>query len=395
MTRTLLVTNDFPPKVGGIQSYLGELWGRLDPVTTAVLTASSDRRAAAHDAALAARGLEVTRVPRRTLYLPTPRAARAVDAAVARSRPDLVLYDPFVPLALLGRRRGVPYGVVLHGAEVAIPARLPVTSALARRVLQGAAVAVCAGGYPREEAARLVGAAMPPVVEVPPGVDLVRYTPPSDATRLAARRRFGLSPSDVCVVSVGRLVPRKGLDVLLQAGGSLSGRVAGLTVLIAGAGRDERRLRRLAARTLPGRARLLGQVDDETKVALLQAADLFAQPCRSRHGGLEQEGFGIVFLEAAACGLPQLAGRSGGSHEAVDDGVTGVVVDDPADAASVARSLEALLADRDRLLAMRSASRARVVEHFSYEVLARRLAEGLGEVVGGCATDPGSLPRPR
>ncbi len=148
MTRTLLVTNDFPPKLGGIQSYLGELWSRLDPATTVVLTASSDPEAAAHDAGLLERGLVVERVGVRTLYLPTPSAARAVDAAVARHRPDLILYDPAMPLGLLGERAGVPYGVIVHGAELAIPARLPVLSSLCARTIRRASAVVCAGSYP-------------------------------------------------------------------------------------------------------------------------------------------------------------------------------------------------------------------------------------------------------
>src|ERR1700724_1830053 len=122
MIRTLLVANDFPPKLGGIQSYLEALWLRLDPGSTSVLTARSDDLAAAYDEAPLARGVRIDRVGSSTLYVPTRRARAAVDAAIERASPDLVLYDPWVPLGAIGRRRGVPYGLVLHGAEVAIPA---------------------------------------------------------------------------------------------------------------------------------------------------------------------------------------------------------------------------------------------------------------------------------
>ena len=190
MTKTLLVTNDFPPKVGGIQSYLEELWRRLDPSMVTVLTASSHRGAAAYDADALSEGRHVERVRGSTLYVPTPRVRRAIDAAVERTRPDLVLYDPYVPLAMAGRRRGLPYGVVLHGAEVAIPARLPAVRRLRARVLRDAAVVVSAGSYPEDEARRLAGDDLPRSCQVPPGVDATRFVPldPDAARRAPAAR---------------------------------------------------------------------------------------------------------------------------------------------------------------------------------------------------------------
>lgn len=386
MTRTLLVTNDFPPKLGGIQSYLGELWSRLDPSSTVVLTASSDPAAPDHDAASRARGLVVERVRARTLYLPSPATRRAVDAAVLRHRPELILYDPAIPLGLLGRRSGIPYGVVLHGAEVAIPARLPGVSGVLRQVLRGAAAVVCAGGYPEKEARRVVGD-LAGVVQVPPGVDTSFYAPMDEEARRAFRSAQGVGDAEALVVSVGRLVPRKGLDVLIEAVARSEAR-ASIVLALAGTGRDAARLRRVAESS-GVRVRFLGRVGEEDKVAWLGAADLFAQPCRSRWLGLEQEGFGIAFLEAAACGAPQLAGRSGGSAEAVEDGVTGAVVDDPRDPAAVASALDRLLADRDRLAAMGRDSRARALASFDYDRLAVRLAEGL-EGALAAATGPGS-----
>lgn len=392
--RTVLVTNDFPPKLGGIQSYLGELWRRLDPATTSVLTASSHPDADAYDAQLRARGLDVERVKGATLYLPTPGARRAIDRAVERTAPDLVLYDPFVPLALCGERRGVPYGVVLHGAEVAIPGRVPLLAPLARRVLAHASVLVCAGSYPEDEARRIAGASLAPVVRIPPGVDVAAYTPLTDERRAAVRAAVGVSDDAALVVTVGRLVPRKGIDVLLGAVDECATAHPGLTLVVVGAGRDSRRLERLAA-TSRATVRLLGAVDEQRKIELLGAADVFAQPCRSRWGGLEQEGFGIVFLEAAACGTPQLAGRSGGSFEAVDDGVTGLVVDAPADPKAVANALYAMLADPERCAAMGRAARQRAVASFDYDLLATQLAVGLEGALGGASHNPGTASGPR
>ena len=383
VTTTLLVTNDFPPKIGGIQSYLQELWRRLDPASIAVLTASSHEDAAAFDARGLAEGRRVARRDRSTLYLPTRAARRAIDREVERIGADLVLYDPYVPLGLAGARLGRPYGVVLHGAEVAIPARLPLVRRAARAVLCDAAVVVSAGTYPEAEARRLAGDRLPTVVQVPPGVDAARFAPLGADDRRAARTRLGLPPEGDLVVSVGRLVPRKGFDVLIEAV-ARCGRDRRPTLAVAGEGRDARGLRRLAQRS-GATVRFLGRVSEADKVALLGAADVFAQPCRSRWGGLEQEGFGIVFLEAAACGVPQIAGRSGGSFEAVAAGTTGLIVEDPGDPDAVAAALLELLGDPARRRAMGDAARQRAVREFDYDALARRLADGLRAAIGGRA----------
>ena len=133
MKRHLLVTNDFPPKVGGIQNYLWDLWKRLDPASFVVLTGSSDVGAAAFDAQQAERGVHIERVPASTLFFPTPAALAAVRTCVAENEVDLVLLDPVLPLGLLGPRLGVPYGVILHGAEVTVPGRIPGSRSRARR----------------------------------------------------------------------------------------------------------------------------------------------------------------------------------------------------------------------------------------------------------------------
>ena len=121
----------------------------------------------------------------------------------------------------------------------------------------------------------------------------------------------------------------------------------------------------------------LGRVANADLPALYGCADVFAMACRTRWGGLEQEGFGVVFVEAAACGVPQVAGDSGGAAEAVVDGVTGIVVRRPDDPVAVAEAFEALLADPALRTKMATASRERALAEFSYDVLARRLGEAL------------------
>ena len=379
MKRHLLVTNDFPPKVGGIQNYLWDLWSRLDPSSFVVLTASSDSGAPAFDAAQAERGIRIQRVPGKILFFPTPDTLATVRTAVREHEVDLVLLDPALPLGLLGPHVGVPYGVVLHGAEVTVPGRLPGSRAALSRVLRDARLIVSAGRYPAAEARRVVPDFDGSLVEIPPGVDVSDIVPLTAPERRAARARLGLPAEGPLLTSVSRLVPRKGMDVLIAAANRLASSYPDLVVAIAGDGRELGHLRYLAAQS-PVRVEVLGRVTQEDRAALLGAADVFVMACRNRWLGLEQEGFGIVFLEAAAAGVPQVAGDSGGASEAVLDGETGLVVADPGNPGAVAEALRSLLADPDRRRRMGRAARFRVQESFDNDVLASRLAEALAGV---------------
>jgi phosphatidylinositol alpha-1,6-mannosyltransferase len=377
--RHLLVTNDFPPKVGGIQNYLWDLWSRLDPASFVVLTATSDDDAASFDAAQAARGVRIERVPGSILYFPSPQTHRDIDDCVRAHGIDLVLFDPALPLGLLGPRLGVPYGVILHGAEVTVPARLPGARAVLARVLRNASIVVSAGRYPAAEGRRAVPDLSAPLVEIPPGVDTGAVAPLRAPERRAARTRLGLPATAPLLASVSRLVPRKGMDVLIEAASRLAPSFPDLVVAIAGDGRERQQLERQAAASLAD-VRVLGRVSDDDRAALLGAADVFVMACRNRWGGLEQEGFGIVFLEAAAFGVPQVAGASGGAPEAVLQGVTGLVVDNPSDPGALAEAIRTLLAEPQLRRRMGRAARTRVQESFDTDVLASRLAEALAGV---------------
>lgn len=378
--RHLLVTNDFPPKVGGIQVYLWELWRRLDPSSFAVLTASSHPDAARFDADQAASGFRIVRSPRGML-LPTPAAVRLVRRVAADEEARFLVVDPALPIGLAAPATGLPYAVVLHGAEVTVPGRLPGTHRALASVLGRAELAVCAGGYPADEARRAAGPRMPPVAEVPPGVDTDRFRPLTEAERAKARADLGLPADGLLVASVSRLVPRKGMDVLVEAASALAPSFPSLVVAIAGDGRDRARLED-RARAVGAPVRFLGRLADDVLPGLYGAADVFVMACRNRWLGLEQEGFGIVFLEAAAAGVPQVAGRSGGAAEAVVHGETGFVVDDPHDPGEVALWLRRLLSDEALRRRMGQAARRRVEESFGYDLLARRLAAALAGVPG-------------
>lgn len=376
VVRHLLVTNDFPPKVGGIQNYLWELWRRL-PADDAVVYTTPHPQAEAFDAE---QKFSVLRSRERWL-LPRPGLVRRINRLVDELAIDLVVLDPAVPVGLIGPHLRRPYAVVLHGAEVTIPGRLPVTRRLLNRVLSGSVGVIAAGGYPAQEAQRSLGRPLPPCTVIPPGVDGQRFVPQPAEAIASTRHRLGLPEDSPVVVSVSRLVPRKGMDVLIDAAGLLGARHSGLVVAIAGSGRDTRRLQRRIDRT-GAPVQLLGRLSEADLVDLYAAGQVFAMLCRSRWAGLEQEGFGIVFLEAAASGVPQVAGRSGGAHEAVADGHTGLIVDDPKDPVQVAEAIDRILTDPQRGQAMGSAARERAVSQFGYDQLAEQLHAALETMAG-------------
>jgi len=366
----LLVTNDFPPKVGGIQSYLWELWRRLPPERVVVATTPQ-----AGDCDFDGRqAFRVVRLRDRVL-VPHPGLARRLRALAAEVGAGLVILDPAFPLGLLGPHLDRPYALVVHGAELTVPGRLPGTRTLVGRTVRDAVHVVAGGGYPAAEVRRVAGADIGYTL-VPPGVDLDRFRPLDDDERQQARVSAGLPARGRLVVGLSRLVPRKGFDALIRAAALLAPGRPDLVVAIAGSGRDRGRLERLAAAT-GAPVRFLGLVAEDRVPAVMGAADVFAVPCRSRWWGLEQEGFGMVFLEAAACGVPQVAGRSGGASEAVADGQTGAVVEHPADPAAVAAALAPLLDDADLRARQGRAARHRVEAQFDWDTLATRLDRAL------------------
>ena len=367
----LLVTNDFPPKIGGIQSLLWEWWRRLPADRFAVLT-SPHADAAAFDAEQPYR-IERTREP---VLLPHPFMVRQVNDLARDFGADLVVLDPAVPLGLIGPSLTLPYDLVLHGAEVTVPGRLPLSKQALAYTLGRARHIVAAGGYPAAEAEHAAGRSLP-ITVVPCGVDADRFQPLSAADRLAAREHFDIPADAELIVSISRLVPRKGFDTAIRAAARLGRTRPDLLLVIAGGGRERDRLERLATE-LAAPVRFLGRIPNDDMPLLYGCADIFTMLCRNRWGGLEQEGFGIVFVEAAACGIPQVAGDSGGAAEAVVDGETGYVIGDPEDVQAVADAFARLLDDDALRARMGERSRQRVLDDFTYDVLSKRLGDTLG-----------------
>jgi phosphatidylinositol alpha-1,6-mannosyltransferase len=368
--RTLVVTNDFPPRTGGIQTFVGELAMRRPPDSVVVYT-SSWPGASEFDRTLP---FPVVR-HRASVMLPTPTVARhAVDLLVSYDC-DSVLFGAAAPLGVLGprlRRAGARRLVALtHGHEAGW-AGMPGGSPLLRRIGDGVDVVTYLGAYTRSRIApALSPAAAGRMAQLAPGVDASVFSPQVDGAPV--RERYGLTGRPV-VVCVSRLMPRKGQDTLVQALPAIRSRVPGAALLLVGGGPHRERVERLVARTgMSDHVVMTGPVALDELPAHYAAGDVFAMPCRTRNRGLDVEGLGIVYLEASASGLAVVAGDSGGAPDAVLPGETGYVVPGR-DVAEVADRVSELLLDPDRAAAMGERGRAWVDECWGWDRSARRLA---------------------
>jgi phosphatidylinositol alpha-1,6-mannosyltransferase len=363
--RTLLVTNDFPPRPGGIQVFAHRL-ALLQPPGSLVVYASTWRGAAQFDAE---QPFEVVREDTKVL-LPTPSVARrAADLARAHGC-DTVWFGAAAPLGLLAaglrRRGGVERAVAqTHGHEVGWAA-LPGARSMLRRVGRGVDVSTYLTEYQRVRLAPV----LPRLARLAPGVDADAYHPKVDGS--AVRERHGLDDRPV-VVCVSRLVPRKGQDALIRALPLVRRRVPAAALLIVGGGPYRAALTRLAAAVGVADAVVFtGTVPWADLPAHYAAGDVYAMPCRTRRRGLDVEGLGIVYLEASATGLPVLAGESGGAPDAVRDGETGYVVDGR-DLRAIADRLATLLLDRALAERMGRAGREWVEARWRWETQGARL----------------------
>jgi phosphatidylinositol alpha-1,6-mannosyltransferase len=368
VTTTLVISNDFPPRQGGIETFVHEVVMRL-PGDKVVYT-SSEPGAAAFDRTLP---FPVVRDPSRTL-LPTPRMTRrAVELARAHGC-DRVWFGAAAPLAAMApdlRRAGVRRIVATtHGHEIWW-ARTPGARRVLRRIGDSVDTVTYLGDYTRSRIAPALGPHAR-LAQLTPGVDAGEFRPERAAlSRRTVRLRYGIGEDRKVVLCAARLVPRKGQDTLLRALPHILRVIPEAVLLLVGRGPDERRLRRLARSCPPRSVVIAGGMSHAEMADHYAAADLFAMPCRTRKGGLEAEGLGIVFLEAAASGLPVVVGNSGGAPETVLNGRTGHVVDGR-DAVAVARAITSTLLSADRA-SMGEAGRRWVETEWSWDLTVRRL----------------------
>jgi glycosyltransferase involved in cell wall biosynthesis len=369
VNRTLVVTNDFPPRQGGIQTFVAALLARRPPESVVVL-ASRAPGWEQHDAALP---YPVVRHPT-TMLLPTRGAARAAAELARRHGCDSAFFGAAAPLGLLApalRSAGVGHLVgATHGHETGWVA-LPGARQTMQRIASRLDVLTYISEYTHGRLAPAL-AGRTRMAQLSPGVDVDAFTP--DADGAAVRRRYALGEAPV-VVCVSRLVARKGQDVLVAGWPRVLARHPGARLLLVGGGPAEASLRRaIVARGVQDSVVLTGAVPPEHLPAHYAAGDVFAMPCRTRRAGLDVEGLGMVFLEAAACGRPVVAGTSGGAPEAVREGVTGHVVD-PRSPDAVAAAVAGLLDDPARARGMGAAGRAWVEQRWSWTAIAATFAE--------------------
>jgi phosphatidylinositol alpha-1,6-mannosyltransferase len=370
--RTLVVTNDFPPRVGGIQRTLEALVQQFPPDRVAVLCPEWDD-AATYDAAAPFR---IFRQPERFLW-PTPGVGRRVREAASAFGAEVVLFGATYPLALLGprlRAHGLHYIAAAHGFEYWLSIAPGTHAAMRHATGKASRVAVMCSAF----IARRVRTAVPrdvPVSVLYPGADVERFRPDLETGDIRAALDIGDAPLVVCV---SRLVARKGQDVLIEAMPAIRERVPEARLLLVGGGPEEGRLRQLARAAPDGAVVFAGQVSEEDLPRYYAVGDVFAMPCRTRLRGLEVEGWGNVFIEAAACGKPVVVGDSGGAREALVDGETGVLVDGRR-VDEVATAVADLLADPSRARAMGEAGRERVLRSHTWPDIAARLQGWLAE----------------
>jgi len=371
MPRVLIVTNDFPPRAGGIQSFVHALAVRLPEGSVTVYAPAWDG-AAAFDAA---QPFPVERHPT-SLMLPVPSVARRAARLLGRDGCDTVLFGAAAPLGLLApslRRAGARRLVAItHGHEAGWAA-LPGARSLLRRIGDSVDTVTYLGEYTRARLARALSPeAVARMTRLAPGVDSEAFRP--GAGGAAVRDRLGLASRPV-VICVSRLVPRKGQDTLIRAWPVVQAAVPDAILLLVGGGPYAGRLRRLAhGLGVAGSVIFTGPVPWLELPAYYDAGDVFAMPCRTRRHGLDVEGLGIVYLEASATGLPVIGGDSGNAPDAIRAGETGYVVSGRSPA-EVAGRLVHLLTDPAGARAMGEKGMAWIDQEWRWDLVAQRLQQ--------------------
>jgi len=368
MGRTLLVTNDFPPRPGGIQQFVHNLAVR-QPAGSVVVYASTWKGSEKFDAE---QPFEVVREQTGVL-LPTPGVAKRAAALARAHGCDRVWFGAAAPLGLLAeglrRNAGVTRAVAItHGHEIGWAA-LPGARQLLRRIARGNDVVTYLGDYQRTRLDRALHG-LTHLERLAPGVDVDAFHPGVDGS--AVRARYGLTDRPV-IVCVSRLVPRKGQDMLIRALPAVRRRVPGAALLLVSGGPYRAKLERLAREQgVESDVVFTGSVPWPELPAHYAAGDVYAMPCRTRAAGLDVEGLGIVYLEASAAGLPVIGGDSGGAPDAIEPGESGYVVPGRDLDALVSR-LVALLADPAAAAAMGEKGQAWVHREWRWDLVAARL----------------------
>ncbi|MEI9907469.1 MAG: glycosyltransferase family 4 protein [Actinomycetota bacterium] len=378
MKKVLFVTNDFGPRAGGIETFIIGLIERLPKNSVTVYTSRQDSTDEYDKKWREDYGVTVLR-DRAKILLPTPRVSRNLSRVAKSLNPEIACFGAATPLGLLAptlRRQGVSRIVSLtHGHEVWWAKVFPFNLAMKRvgSVLDSLSYL---GEFTRQAIGKsLTSKSQKAMVRIAPGIDVDHFRPTESSIQL--RRDLNCEDKAV-IVSVGRLVHRKGQDRLIEALPKIRAKVPNVHLLLIGKGPYREHLQDLVKKNgVQDCVTFIGRLTYDELPAYIGVGDLFVMPSRSRFFGLEVEGLGIVYLEASACGVPVIAGKSGGAPDAVDEGITGIVVDGT-DIDAIAASTSKLLLDKELARSMGEAGRTWVVANWSWTHWSKKFNEFLG-----------------
>ena len=370
---TLFITNDFGPRAGGIETFVHGLVERL-PNGSVIVYTSAQQNSAEFDAKwLQDYGVEVIR-DRSKILLPTPRVIKVCKQLVKSRKLTKVAFGAAAPLGIMARamrRAGAQKIVALtHGHEVWW-AKVPPFSFAIRFMSRNIDAITYLGEYTKSEISKAFSKTeVSKLVQIAPGIDVEHFVP-TDSSKL--RAELGLADKSV-IISVGRLVHRKGQDKLIAALPAIKVEVPNVHLVLVGVGPHQDYLEKLASKlNVSDCITFIGRINYAELPTYICLGDIFAMPSRSRFFGLEVEGLGIVYLEASACGLPVVGGKSGGAPDAVLIGETGLVVDGTKPAEIAGACIE-LLNNPELCALMGAAGRAWIIENWRWDIWATKYA---------------------
>ena len=370
---TLFITNDFGPRAGGIETFVHGLIERLPKGSVIVYTSSQDNSADFDALWLRDFGVEVIR-DRSKILLPTPRVIRNCQKLLRNRKLTSVAFGAAAPLGIMARfmrKAGAKKIVALtHGHEVWW-AKVPPFSLAIKFMSKHLDAITYLGEYTKGEISKALSKDdVAKLVQIAPGIDVDHFAP-VDSTEL--RAQLGLTDKSV-IISVGRLVHRKGQDQLIAALPAIKAAIPNAHLVLVGIGPYQSYLEKLAAKLkVSDSITFIGRIKYSELPRYICIGDIFAMPSRSRFFGLEVEGLGIVYLEASACGLPVVGGKSGGAPDAVLVGETGLVVDGTS-ASEIADACIELLSNPELCLAMGSTGRQWITDNWRWEIWANKYA---------------------
>lgn len=365
-SRILCITNDFGPRAGGIETFVIGLIERMPFGSVTVYTSAQGDTATYDRQWLDQYGVEVIRDKAKVL-LPSLRVGRAVRALLRERGISKVFFGAAAPLGLLShglRRAGASRIVALtHGHEVWWAKLWPFTWAM-RRIGSGVDTLTYLGNFTQQAiATSLSPKAQSAMVRIAPGIDTTHFAPVADANQLIDE--LDLSGKRI-IVSVGRLVHRKGQDTLVEALPAIINEFPDAHLLFVGVGPHLEYIHKRAIQlNVLSHISFVGRVQYSELPRFISCGEIFAMPSRSRLAGLEVEGLGIVYLEASACGLPVVGGKSGGAPDALIEGETGFAVDG-LDKQNVADAILTLLRDPERGRVMGARGREWIVQEWEW-----------------------------